>query len=215
MGSELFYTKSGVDQLLLPYASLPTDVASLQTQLDEAVKGPLLGIVDLDTIIEPGVYQQHSSTAASSGSNYPTGLAGMLEVFSNGWAHTGNMIWQRYTPYGINAKVIYMRAFYNGTWYDWKKFDARPNNQPQQIVAAGEVSISLNSEASDFVQADISAFGFSQPPSFAGVSHNYSYYVYKAGSGSYTNLTLPVGVRHFDNVSGTTTVTVYWVAIGV
>ena len=82
----------------------------------------LLGGVDLDDIRNPGIYTQSHSTEAASGTNYPEALAGLLEVRSNGVPP--NMIWQRYTPYGVNSNRSYTRSYYAGTWYPWNRSNA-------------------------------------------------------------------------------------------
>ena len=74
--------------------------------------------VDLDTITVPGTYTQSASAEASGGTNYPAGVAGLLEVYIN----DNNMVWQRYTPYGNYSNTFYMRASYNGTWSTWSHF---------------------------------------------------------------------------------------------
>jgi hypothetical protein len=71
--------------------------------------------VDLNTMTQAGVYFQNVSAYATVENNYPYPIAGMLEVFNN----KTNMIWQRYTKYGVNDKDFYARAWYNGTWYPW------------------------------------------------------------------------------------------------
>lgn len=70
--------------------------------------------VDLNTYQTSGFYHQSSNTQAGAGTNYPTGLAGMLEVFN-----MGLMTYQRYHTY-LNGG-IYWRVRYNSTWSSWKK----------------------------------------------------------------------------------------------
>ena len=71
------------------------------------------GSVDLNTYTTSGWYHQNTNANASSGTNYPTALAGLLEVFADGL-----MVYQRYTLY--NSGQIYTRSYYNGTWYAWR-----------------------------------------------------------------------------------------------
>ena len=78
-------------------------------------KGPDIGgSVDLNTYTTDGYYHQNSNTNATSGTNYPTTLAGMLTVTSD-----GNMVYQKYQTY--NGSGAYQRTKYISTWYAWDK----------------------------------------------------------------------------------------------
>ena len=93
------------------------NVDGLQTALDgKWSKGADIGGgVDLNTYTTDGYYHQNSNANASSGSNYPVALAGMLEVTSD-----GSMVYQRYTTYN-SVHTVYVRTYYSGTWYNWAK----------------------------------------------------------------------------------------------
>lgn len=72
---------------------------------------------NLNDITRGGFYRQGNSAYATTARNYPTLVAGLLEVFES-----SNMIWQRYTRYnnaGYSAGV-YNRRKYNDIWYDWE-----------------------------------------------------------------------------------------------
>jgi hypothetical protein len=69
---------------------------------------------DLNTYTTDGYYHQNSTNSASTGINYPTPLAGMLRVYSD-----GVMIYQEYHTFNGSGK--YIRTYYNEMWYDWDK----------------------------------------------------------------------------------------------
>lgn len=111
----------------------PNDAVS-KAHLDSLITGiELAGGVNLDTITTAGTYTQTLTAEAASGTNYPAGIAGVLEVSAT---NTANMVWQTYTPYGVNATVVYKRARYNGVWTDWLKFNADPPGQITMFAAA-------------------------------------------------------------------------------
>lgn len=70
---------------------------------------------NLNSYTTDGYYHQNSTADASAGSNYPVGLAGMLEVTSD-----GNMVYQRYTVFD-GTHTVYIRTRYSSTWYSWAK----------------------------------------------------------------------------------------------
>jgi hypothetical protein len=78
-------------------------------------KSDIWGWVNLNTYTITGLYHQNTNANASSGTNYPVALAGMLEVVKD-----GAMVYQKYSTYD-NAHNVYVRTYYNGTWYAWKK----------------------------------------------------------------------------------------------
>ena len=71
------------------------------------------GSADLNTYTTPGFYHQNTNANATSGTNYPNTVAGMLEVMAD-----GTMVYQRYTVY--SSGQIYTRSYYNGAWYAWR-----------------------------------------------------------------------------------------------
>ena len=73
------------------------------------------GSVDLNSYTADGYYHQNANAQAATGSNYPTALAGMLEVMSD-----GAMVYQRYTVYN-SYHDVYVRTYYNAVWYAWTK----------------------------------------------------------------------------------------------
>ena len=70
--------------------------------------------VDLNTYTTTGFYHQNGNIPAAAGTNYPSPVAGMLEVLAD-----GIMVYQRYTLY--NSGIVYTRSYYNGTWYAWRQ----------------------------------------------------------------------------------------------
>lgn len=78
-----------------------------------------LGSTDLNTLNsrdDVGVYVQPTSAAATLALNYPTQVAGTLEILPS-----ANGVMQRYTRYA-NPHYTYTRAIYNGVWSDWDTF---------------------------------------------------------------------------------------------
>lgn len=73
---------------------------------------------DLDNYKTTGVYHQALTANAKNGTNYPVGIAGLLEVFNP----DASMVYQRYTVYGGNIEV-WVRGHYQNKWYDWRKVE--------------------------------------------------------------------------------------------
>ena len=73
---------------------------------------------DLDNFKSTGVYHQALTANAKNGTNYPVGIAGLLEVFNP----DASMIYQRYTVYGRSIEV-WVRGHYQNKWYDWQKVE--------------------------------------------------------------------------------------------
>ena len=73
---------------------------------------------DLDNFKSTGVYHQALNVNAENGTNYPVGVAGLLEVFNPDSA----MVYQRYTVYGVGIEV-WVRGYYRNKWYGWQKVE--------------------------------------------------------------------------------------------
>lgn len=69
---------------------------------------------DLNNYTTTGTWHQSGNGGASAGTNYPVGLAGLLEVFGS-----GSMVYQRYTEY--NTGIIHSRSKYASTWSPWSE----------------------------------------------------------------------------------------------
>lgn len=129
-------TKAYVDSALTPKATT--------AYVDTLVKGQELGAgVNLNTLVSSGIYTQQQSAEATVALNYPTTLAGFLEVFV---ADSG-MLWQRYTPYGQFAKHIYQRALYSTTWYPWKIIGGASLPDPVTVSNTGQVNVTSTTPA--------------------------------------------------------------------
>jgi len=76
------------------------------------------GSIDLNSLRNTGFYVQSQNADATSGSNYPEDSAGFLDVRT-----VDNFTWHHYHCYGSVNKV-YVRTYYNGTWYPWQKLGA-------------------------------------------------------------------------------------------
>lgn len=73
---------------------------------------------DLDNFKSTGVYHQALTANAKNGTNYPVGVAGLLEVFNP----DASMVYQRYTVYGGGIEV-WVRGYYQNKWYRWQKVE--------------------------------------------------------------------------------------------
>lgn len=73
---------------------------------------------DLDNFKSTGVYHQALTANAKNGTNYPVGVAGLLEVFNP----DASMVYQRYTVYGGSIEV-WVRGYYQNKWYSWQKVE--------------------------------------------------------------------------------------------
>ncbi|XP_068917850.1 mucin-22-like [Tenebrio molitor] len=74
-----------------------------------------LSTEDLDTLTETADYHQGSNTNATSARNYPSNVAGKLEVVA-----ASQMVYQTYTDYSSIGSV-WRRTRYQSTWYSWKE----------------------------------------------------------------------------------------------
>jgi hypothetical protein len=88
------------------YTYSQTDAGVLRKRTD------IPGSANLNTYTSIGLYHQNSNSSATSGSNYPANVAGMLTVTAD-----GAMIYQTYQGYGTQS--TYERKYYNGTWQSW------------------------------------------------------------------------------------------------
>ena len=71
---------------------------------------------DLNDVTSTGTYRQNFVVKAKTELNYPSGQAGLLEVFNP----DGSMVYQRYTEFGDNNK-IWTRGSYRKSWSKWKQ----------------------------------------------------------------------------------------------
>jgi hypothetical protein len=88
--------------------------------------GEIPGSADLNhsSYRATGVYSQNSNSDATSGSNYPVALAGMLEVWNDDYGN-GLHCLQRYSQY--NSTDVYQRNYYNGNWSAWRNLTQDTN----------------------------------------------------------------------------------------
>jgi hypothetical protein len=143
--------------------------------------------VDLNDITVSGIYPQNSSPNAANGINYPTSVAGMLEVFSN-----GSMTYQRYTSYGTGSR-IFERCRYNTTWPAWVALATT-----QDTISATNPLITF--PAAQNLSADPNTLDDYEEGSFTPVvwgSSNYGVGTYSAQVGRYTK----IGNRVFFSIS--------------
>ncbi|MEO9385515.1 tail fiber protein [Chromobacterium phragmitis] len=70
--------------------------------------------VDLNNIVDDGLYHNPYDAYASNGANYPVAQAGLLFVYAD-----GQMVYQQYQSY-YNAGCWY-RCRYRGNWTQWQK----------------------------------------------------------------------------------------------
>jgi hypothetical protein len=88
------------------YTYSQTDADVLRKRTD------IPGSANLNTYTSIGLYHQNSNSQATSGSNYPANIAGMLTVTAD-----GVMVYQTYQ--GYQTQSTYERKYYNGTWESW------------------------------------------------------------------------------------------------
>lgn len=74
----------------------------------------IVGAQNLNDYVKPGDFYQDKSADAATANNYPSGIAGHLEVKRS----QGGYIYQWYWAY--NASNAWTRSRYNGTWYAWR-----------------------------------------------------------------------------------------------
>jgi hypothetical protein len=90
------------------------EVATIPDQL--MIKGTLGSADDLNTYKTTGVWTQSGNAGAAAGSNYPTALAGKLEVVTE-----GDFTYQTYHVYA-EYNIMYHRSFWSVSgWSAWKK----------------------------------------------------------------------------------------------
>ena len=104
--------------------------------------------VDLNTYRTTGIYAQNSNSDTTSGSNWPTNFAGILEVWNDDYGN-GIHCTQRYSRY--NTVDVYQRNYYNGTWTSWRNLtqDTNTTYSTSDFDAAGSaaaVSTALSEE---------------------------------------------------------------------
>ena len=101
------YTDSAVvNKKYVDTTAFPREIASLGSK------------EDLDNYKTTGVYHQALNVNAKNGTNYPVGIAGLLEVFNP----DASMVYQRYTVYGGDIEV-WVRGYYRNKWYGWQKVE--------------------------------------------------------------------------------------------
>ena len=97
----------------------------------------IAGSVNLNTMRTTGIFPQNSNNDASSGSNYPQDLAGILEVIEPSPHAGGNSLHtiQRYSIY--NSTKVWHRYYYNGTWSSWVDLTADTNDNTTYTAGDG------------------------------------------------------------------------------
>jgi hypothetical protein len=70
--------------------------------------------VDLNTVTSTGIYSQPYSRDTASALNYPTALAGKLQVYA-----ANRMVYQTYVVF--NSGAMYTRVRYDRTWSPWRR----------------------------------------------------------------------------------------------
>ena len=110
------------------YASLGPDGRLVAGQVPVAYASALASGVDLDTVVLPGFYHQHTNAGAAAGVNYPTPFAGLLEVYAPN-ASSSNFVYQFYTRFrgGGAYQSRFWRAIYQTTWSEWVEVQTSQN----------------------------------------------------------------------------------------
>ena len=159
----------------------------------------IAGSQNLNNYRTTGYYAQDSNADATSGSNYPVSLAGLLEVIT---ADQGNGLQteQRYSRYNTNDK--YVRHYYNGSWTAWAQQWTSANTNIK--VAGTGTNTTYNTD-----EVVMSGYGI--------MGNRGGFYI--TNSNASGNITLGLGGAHNANAklvitSATTTVTGNFVATG-
>ena len=84
------------------------------SQIEKAI--PLGSSEDLNTFTDDGAFHQSTNASAGTGTNYPSGMAGLLLVKSS----PATMVYQLYWEYASSGKIWY-RTKYLSNWYAWKQ----------------------------------------------------------------------------------------------
>ncbi len=119
---------------------------------------------DLNTLTTTGRYHQSSSSYATIELNYPVALAGLLKVYYDGY------IYQEYHTH--NNSGVYVRTYYNGTWYPWVRlYTTGFKPTPSDIGALGATAKAVSAKTADAVAwANVSG----KPSAFAPSSHTHT-----------------------------------------
>lgn len=105
-----------------PDGSGAVSVNTIDIYRDQAIR--IGDAVDLNTLVEPGLYYQDSIALAQTGANYPEVTAGSLEIFK----HAG--ITQVYRVYAGSRS--YSRSMNEGVWSTWS-MSYNGENRPSAI----------------------------------------------------------------------------------
>lgn len=113
------------DQLLTAIRQLawggqikPTTLAGYGITDALPVRTPLGSGVNLNNIIETGLYLQGSTADATSGSNYPVPAGGWLMVYSPAAGANGAVVQQYHSVYGSR---VFVRSRDGGIWSAWRE----------------------------------------------------------------------------------------------
>ncbi|WP_052262922.1 pyocin knob domain-containing S74 family peptidase [Chromobacterium violaceum] len=90
--------------------------------------------VDLNTCRKNGWFYQPANANASTGRNYPWGVAGALSVLEQ-----GSMTFQQYQTYHPDNTQLYFRSRYNERWGEWAKVWHDKNHGPGSGLNADTV----------------------------------------------------------------------------
>jgi hypothetical protein len=164
-----------------------------------------------------GFYHQNSNSSAASGSNYPSGHAGMLTVTAD-----GVMVYQTYHRYDGNA--YYHRSYYNGNWYPWRKVwtdgnDGSGSGLDADLLDGYNSDSYLNKNGTSYYQANTwiqfnggTGYGLYFPSSGAGThlypnGSTYSSFEIEGSRGGYWGFSALTGAGRVNamwknNVSG-------------
>ena len=96
---------------------------------------------NLNTYRSTGIYSQNSNSDTTTGTNWPTNNAGILEVWNDDYG-SGIFTLQRYKQY--NSTGDFSRAYYNGSWTAWRNLALDTNTQLTDAQVRGKFSAGTN-----------------------------------------------------------------------
>lgn len=133
---EIHQLEAAIKQLAWGAQQRPTTLAGYGIGDGFCIREQLGNAVDLNTILETGLYMQGSSAYASSGYHYPVPLGGWLLVYSPSPEATSAVVQQYHAVHGSR---VFIRSLESGAWSDWREFASA--EQGRRLMTSSEVFV--------------------------------------------------------------------------